>query len=394
MSIVTDEKTETNEILVQDKSKSYQKLIDSNDSEGFFLLVKNNATFEEILCQTKYYKHPNINILYYKLNNITWNYETKELLIDNVKIILNSKHDKRSFIESYDHKNIKFYINIDNISNSSLQFIIKNNPEVFLNTSYINIQHIDIQKIIVQGPQHTKYHNVIGIVYPNLVQYGNIIISVNNIKSDSIRNYIIKKNPGVFLTAKCIDIEHIDAKKIIIDTKKYSIKYDDISINIYQIESNSIRNYIIDNMDVNEKIKYILLKDNLKKEIDMLYIYNSFEPTNKLNLLKYFFVIEGDKIDRNSALFKIITNKMEQHIFLLELIEQTIITNKIEKAKFLFEQKIINICEYNYKKLINKALELRLFDFNSLFLEYMYIDILKNNNDDNNYDYDKILKKK
>ena len=124
-----------------------------------------------------------------------------------------------------------------------------------------------------------------------------------------------------------------------------------------------------------EKIKYILKHTTktttsccvIEYDIKIPAIFNTLKyPPSKLSLLKHYFANDGVKIIIN----------VDCDEFICQLLEQTIITNKIEQARYLLKNKKINISTQDYQKLIDKATQLHLFDFNSAFIEYMMIDQL------------------
>jgi len=132
-------------------------------------------------------------------------------------------------------------------------------------------------------------------------------------------------------------------------------------------------NKTVNNFDNKDKINYIIknIKENNNIKSD---VFHSLDKLNQLIILKYYFAKHCNTMN---FLINIICDE-----FIFDLLSQTIITNQYIQAQYLLKNKKIYIDETEYKKLIDKSTELKLFQFNSLFMEYMMYDSLMNTDDD------------
>jgi hypothetical protein len=300
-------------------------------------------------------------------------------------------------------------VNIKDIGSMSIiNYIKKNHPEIYLDSNIVTIEDIDTNKIRISGESKIQYNNRIIHIndiispsikkfllkkYPELyistknieiddldfnkiiiiknkrLRYNNLDISIENIVEPSIIKFLLEKYPEVYLDSNIITIENIDINKIKIDESNFVVRYNNQQINIKDIKSRSIREYILSKLSIKTKMNYVLKNTPIVENICLPDVFNYIDKHNKLEILKYIFI----KLNSN---IKHINVNLDD--FITDLLYHSIIINKYENALYLLKNKKILLNESEYEKLLNKTIEFKLYDFNSLLLEYKFLDYMSN----------------
>jgi len=162
----------------------------------------------------------------------------------------------------------------------------------------------------------------------------------------------------------------------------------DNTINIKNISSQEIKNFLISNINFNEKEKtqYLLslitpppnkpleyeMYIQVKFDTDM---FNSIGDKNKLYLMKYIFSTEHliNKITNFLEIFLIFSNNKNN---LIELINSIITINDHGRLEYILQRKSIKLDDKDYNNLQDIALNLRLFDINRILMRNQSLDYI------------------
>ena len=259
---------------------------------------------------------------------------------------------------------------------------------------YKNLQTIPELKLEDKFMNFEWYSN-------NQYMYGIIIgknkLKISSIKSDEIRKYYINKYITECLTydekIKLDDLNtnNLNTNDLKINKEKQTVLINNFTMNIKNIKSNEIRNYLISNINFNEKettqylFNLIVHPHNKPQEYEMYIqvnfdtnMFNSLQNKNQLYLLKYIFSIPHliNKIKNFLEIFTIFSKNKNN---LLELINIVIKMNDQTNLDYILRNKTIKLNEEDYKPLHDIVLNLRLFDMIKVLTKYEARDYILNN---------------
>ena len=222
------------------------------------------------------------------------------------------------------------------------------------------------------------------------ISSGKYNIKVSSIKSDEIRKYYVNKYISECLTHdENLKLDDINDYKI--NREKQSILINDYTIYIKYIKSSEIKNYLISNLNFNEKettqylLNLITPPPNKPQEYEMyilvnfdINMFNSIENKNQLYLLKYIFSQPYliNKISNFLDIFKIFTKNKNN---LIELINTIIKMNDVGHLDYILNNKSIKLNEEDYKALEDFTINLRLFDIIRTLTKYETKEYILNN---------------
>jgi hypothetical protein len=250
---------------------------------------------------------------------------------------------------------------------------MKHIPECYLTHypygQYLNLSNVDTTKFKINKQTKT-------------LTYNDITVAIDTIQSNEIRIYCIKQIVECFLThypyGQYLNLSDCDTTQFKIDKQNQTLTYNDTTVNIKDIKSDEIKKYCINELQSSDD------KDICKYIIDTIIYYNNRitintdlfnslkSPQNKLHILKYVFS-KYDKLTEltnREYVFKIF---LEYPSFLIDLLRQMISTNN-KNLEYILKNKVISIDRHEYKKLLDYACSLHLFEFTNILTIYESLD--------------------
>jgi hypothetical protein len=343
--------------------------------------------------------HQNSNYQIY--NNIKYNYQTlvgvcrecflkesPELFLDSQEDLTLSDFDINLFKINKSNRTVTYNdvsIPIIDIQSSCIrQWCINQNPELFLHPilndewsscieDFCNLElsNFDTTKFIFNKEKQT-------------LTYNDVTISISEIIFVEIRVYCMKQMPEYFLTddyAYDFKLTDVDRTLFKINKPNQSLRYNDVTINIKDIQSEEIKKYCLDELQRGEDkdiCKYII--DTIQKNSIItinLKLYNSLKSSqNKLYILKYVFSKYRDltELANKEELFKIF---LDYPSFVIDLLRQMISTNN-KNLEYILKNKVISIDRNEYKKLQDYSTQLHLFELTNILTIYESLDYMLN----------------